>query len=56
MKYELSDAADNVDAKSTVLKEYFPDGEGMSEVITKSGTPMEDAYVETLREHQSLIK
>lgn len=43
---ETADGAD-VDAEAAVLDEYFPDGVGMSEVMTKSAASKEDAYVET---------
>lgn len=48
-EYVMGEAADgaDVDAEAVVLDEYFPDGVGMSEVMTKSAASMEDAYVET---------
>lgn len=48
-EYVMGEAADgaDVDAEAAVLDEYFPDGVGMSEVMTKSAASMEDAYVET---------
>lgn len=48
-EYVMGEAADgaDVDAEAAVLDEYFPDGVGMSEVMTKSGASKEDAYVET---------
>lgn len=48
-EYVMGEAADgaDVDAEAAVLDEYFPDGVGMSEVMTKSAASKEDAYVET---------
>lgn len=48
-EYVMGEAADgaDVDAEAAVLDEYFPDGAGMSEVMTKSAASKEDAYVET---------
>ena len=48
-EYVMGEAADgaDVDAEAVVLDEYFPDGVGMSEVMTKSAASKEDAYVET---------
>ena len=46
-EYVMGEAADVADAEAIVLDEYFPDGAGMSEVMTKSAEAMEDAYVET---------
>lgn len=48
-EYVMGEAADGADvaAEAAVLDEYFPDGVGMSEVMTKSAASMEDAYVET---------
>ena len=42
-----NDGSDDSDTGSLILKEYFPDGTGMSEWMTRSGTSMEDAFVET---------
>lgn len=48
-EYVMGEAADgaDVDAEAVVLDEYFPDGAGMSEIMTKSAASKEDAYVET---------
>lgn len=48
-EYVMGEAADgaDVDAEAAVLDEYFQDGVGMSEVMTKSAASKEDAYVET---------
>lgn len=48
-EYVMGEAADgaDVDAEAAVLDEYFPDGAGMSEIMTKSAASKEDAYVET---------
>lgn len=48
-EYVMGEAADGADvaAEAAVLDEYFPDGVGMSEVMTKSAASKEDAYVET---------
>lgn len=48
-EYVMGEAADgaDVDAEAAVLDEYFPDGVGMSEVMTKSAASKEAAYVET---------
>lgn len=48
-EYVMGEAVDgaDVDAEAAVLDEYFPDGVGMSEVMTKSAASKEDAYVET---------
>lgn len=48
-EYVMGEAADgaDVDAEAAVLDEYFPDGVGMSEIMTKSAASKEDAYVET---------
>lgn len=48
-EYVMGEAADgaDVDAETAVLDEYFPDGAGMSEIMTKSAASKEDAYVET---------
>lgn len=49
VEYVMGEAADgaDVDAEAAVLDEYFPDGAGMSEIMTKSAASKEDAYVET---------
>ena len=48
-EYVMGEAADgaDVDAEAAVLDEYFQDGAGMSEIMTKSAASKEDAYVET---------
>lgn len=48
-EYVMGEAVDgaDVDAEAVVLDEYFPDGAGMSEIMTKSAASKEDAYVET---------
>lgn len=48
-EYVMGEAADGADvaAEAAVLDEYFPDGAGMSEIMTKSAASKEDAYVET---------
>ncbi len=40
-------APEGLDLKEIVMKEYFPNGTGMSETMTKYATTMEDAWVET---------
>ena len=46
-QYTGNDVSNDSDTGSLILKEYFPDGTGMSEWMTRSGTSMEDAFVET---------
>ena len=46
-QYTGNDVSNDADTGSLILKEYFPDGTGMSEWMTRSGTSMEDAFVET---------
>lgn len=40
-------AENGVAEKDAVLKEYFPNGAGMSEIMEKHATTMDDAWVET---------
>lgn len=47
IEFIMEDTTCDEDTKAKVLKEYFPNGEGMSELIARSGSSMEDAYVET---------
>lgn len=46
-QYTGNDVSNDSNTGSLILKEYFPDGTGMSEWMTRSGTSMEDAFVET---------